>query len=145
MNLPSGLLLSFEEPLAGKDAEAVDDALAEYCKAFIADTTFTHFGLLVRDDSGEIRAGLDAYVYAGWLSVHNLWVAADLRRRGIGGGLMAEAESRARMLRCHSVRLDTFSFEAPEFYRKLGYQEYARLDYPPDHQRIFFKKQLIAE
>ena len=41
--------------------------------------------------------------------------------------------------------LDTFSFQAPEFYSKFGYREFARLDYPPDHQRIFLKKQLIAE
>ena len=41
--------------------------------------------------------------------------------------------------------LDTFSFQAPEFYPKFGYREFARLDYPPDHQRIFLKKQLIPE
>jgi hypothetical protein len=43
---------------------------------------------------------------------------------------------------CHSARLDTFSFQAPEFYRRMGYEVFGVLDYPPDHKRIFLKKQL---
>ena len=79
------------------------------------------------------------------LFVNLLWVHADLRRSGIGSGLLAEAERRAIALGCHSSYLDTFSFQGPEFYPKFGYREFGRLDYPPDHQRIFLKKQLIPE
>ncbi len=84
------------------------------------------------------------HIYAGWLGIVLLWVEADLRRGGIGRGLLEEAERRGLALGCHSAWLDTFSFQAPEFYRKFGYREFARLDYPPDHQRIFFKKPLIS-
>jgi hypothetical protein len=58
---------------------------------------------------------------------------------------MAQAERHALDLGCHSAWLDTLSFQAPEFYPKLGYREFARLDYPPDQQRIFLKKRLTAE
>ena len=44
-----------------------------------------------------------------------------------------------------SAWLDTFSFQGPEFYPKFGYREFGRLDYPPDHQRIFLQKRLTAE
>jgi GNAT superfamily N-acetyltransferase len=74
-----------------------------------------------------------------------LWVREELRRRGIGQGLLAEAERRALALGCHSSWLDTFSFQGPDFYPKFGYHEFARLSYPPDHQRIFLKKRLIPE
>ena len=30
-------------------------------------------------------------------------------------------------------------------YRKSGYREFGRIDYPPDHQRIFLQKQLTRE
>jgi hypothetical protein len=53
---------------------------------------------------------------------------------------MAEAERHARDFGCHSAFVDTFTLQGPEFYPKLGYREYARLDYPPDHNRIFFRK-----
>ena len=68
-----------------------------------------------------------------------------LRRSGIGTRLVAEAERHALAFGCHSAWLDTFSFQGPNFYPRLGYREFARLDYPPDHQRIFLKKQLIPE
>ncbi|MGC2413398.1 MAG: GNAT family N-acetyltransferase [Stellaceae bacterium] len=145
MQLPPGLRLSVEQNPTWEDRDFVDDGLGAYNAAFLRDNSYDYFGIFVRRDAGEIRAGLIGHIYAGWLFVNLLWVHADLRRGGIGRGLLAQAERRGAALGCHSAWLDTFSFQAPEFYRKLGYQEFARLDYPPDHQRIFLKKQLIAE
>jgi GNAT superfamily N-acetyltransferase len=145
MELPPGLRLSVEQNPTWEDRELVDDGLGAYNAAFLRDNSYDYFGIFVREGEGAIKAGLIGHSYAGWLFVNLLWVHADLRRSGIGRGLLAEAERRGLRLGCHSVWLDTFSFQAPEFYRKLGYREFARLDYPPDHQRIFFKKPLIAE
>ena len=55
---------------------------------------------------------------------------------------MAQAEVRARERGCHSARLETFSFQALGFYEKLGYQDFARLGYPPDHHKHFMRKRL---
>jgi GNAT superfamily N-acetyltransferase len=145
MELPPGLRLSIEKNPSWEDRDRVDDGLGAYNAAFLRDNSYDYFGIFVRGDAGVIRAGLIGHVYAGWLFVNLLWVHGDLRRGGIGRGLLEEAERRGAGLGCHSVWLDTFSFQAPEFYRKLGYREFARLDYPPDHQRIFLKKPLIAE
>ena len=144
MDLPPGLRLSFEDSPNLQDRLAIDEALGEYNAPFLHNPSFAYFGIFVRDDAGAIRAGLIGYVYAGWLFVNLLWVHEALRRRGIGQGLLAEAERFAIEQGCHSSFLDTFSFQGPEFYPKFGYREFARLDYPPDHQRIFLKKQLTA-
>jgi ribosomal protein S18 acetylase RimI-like enzyme len=66
----------------------------------------------------------------------------DLRGQGIGRDLMARAEQRAIALGCHSAWLDTFSFQAPRFYQKLGYEVFGVLDYPPKHKRFFLQKRL---
>jgi hypothetical protein len=58
---------------------------------------------------------------------------------------MASAEARALERGCHSAWVDTFSFQAPGFYPKLGYQAFGELDYPPGHKRIFLQKRLGAE
>ena len=145
MELPPGLRLSIEKNPSQEDRDAIDDGLGAYNAAFLRDNSYDYFGIFVRSDAGATRAGLIGHIYAGWLFVNLLWVHADLRRGGIGRFLLAEAEQRGLALGCHSVWLDTFSFQAPEFYRKLGYREFARLDYPPDHQRIFLKKPLLAE
>ena len=145
MNLPPGHRLSFEDRPAAKDEDFVGEALGEYNAPFLDDPSYAHFGIFVRDDAGAIRAGLIGHVYAGWLFVKYLWVHAAHRRSGIGHGLMQEAERHAAELGCHSAFVDTFSFQGPEFYPRLGYREFARLPYPPRHERIFFRKELKPE
>ena len=145
MPLPPGLRLHHVDEISREDRQAVIDALGGYNNIFLGDPGTSSVGIFVRDQAGEMRAGLIGYTYAGWLFINLLWVHADLRRGGVGRGLMAEAERRGRELGCHSAYLDTFTFQAPEFYPKLGYREFGRIDYPPDHQRIFFQKQLSVD
>ena len=145
MDLPPGLRLSFEDRPSAKDQETIDEGLGDHNDPFLNYPSYASFGIFVRDEAGAIRAGLIGQVYAGWLFVKLLWVRADLRRAGIGTGLLAAAERHALALGCHSAWLDTFSFQGPEFYPKFGYEEFGRLDYPPDHERIFLKKRLIPE
>ena len=80
------------------------------------------FTEIVQEPDGDIAAGLAGSTYGDWLFMHDLWVRADLRRRGIGQELLRLAEARARERGCHSAWLDTFSFQAPEFYPKFGYR-----------------------
>ena len=64
-------------------------------------------------------------------------------RRGYGYRLLTLAEDEARKRGAKSAYLDTFSFQAPDFYRQHGYQVFGELeDFPPGHQRYFFSKQL---
>ena len=142
MELPPGLRLSFEDNPSWADREFIDEGLGAYNAQFLQDSRYSYFGIFVRDAPRSIRAGLIGNCYAGWLFVALLWVHVDLRRKGIGSGLMAEAERHGREFGCHSAFVDTFSFQGPAFYPKFGYVEFARLDYPPDHQRIFFRKSL---
>jgi GNAT superfamily N-acetyltransferase len=149
MDLPAGLRLSFEKNPSWDDREFVDEALGAYNAPFLRDPSWSYFGIFVRNDGpelgGAIRAGLIGNCYAGWLFVNLLWVHEELRRTGIGQSLLGEAERHAIEFGCHSAWLDTFSFQGPNFYPKFGYEEFGRLDYPPGHQRIFLKKQLVAE
>jgi GNAT superfamily N-acetyltransferase len=142
VNLPPGCRLSVEAHPDENDIEALGLGLDDYNRDFLGDTGYARIALLVRNRAGEIRAGLDAMVYAKWLFVKLLWVHADLRRGGIGSGLLADAERRAIEHGCHSVWLDTFSFQAPEFYKKHGYIPFGSIELPPDHQRIFLQKPL---
>jgi len=99
--------------------------------------------LLVRDESGEILGGLHGRVFYRWLYIDLLSVPEQGRGQGIGSTLMQMAEDLAREKDCIGVWLDTFDFQAPAFYRKLGYSELGQIaDYPPGHTRFFFQKRL---
>ena len=144
VNLPAGCRLSIEDNPSWSDREFIDERLGAYNEGFLQDARYDYFGLFVRGASGEIRAGLIGNLYSGWLFINLLWVHAELRRLGIGSGLIAEAERRAVAFGCHSAFVDTFSFQGPDFYPKFGYEVFGILDYPPDHKRIFLRKPLIA-
>jgi 8-oxo-dGTP pyrophosphatase MutT (NUDIX family)/GNAT superfamily N-acetyltransferase len=142
VDLPTGLWLSIEDRPAAADIDKIGNALDAYNREFLGETRYSRMGLFVRDQAGEIMAGLVGSTYAGWLFVADLWVHADFRRRGIGSQLLAAAERRAAELGCHSAMLDTFSFQGPAFYPRFGYQVYGALDYPPTHRRFFLWKPL---
>ena len=113
MDLPPGFRLTIEDQPSAKDWDRLGVALDKYNRDFLGETGFSRMGFFVRAEDSEIMAGLVGTTYAGWLFVAELWVHADLRRRGIGSRLLALAEQRAVEFGCHSAMLDTFSFQGP--------------------------------
>jgi predicted N-acetyltransferase YhbS len=98
--------------------------------------------LTVRD-RGKIVGGLVAETYFGWMFVSLLWVSERYRGKGCGGSLMKTAEAEARSRGVRNVYLDSFSFQAPAFYAKLGYREFGRLkEFPAGNDRVWMTKAL---
>jgi GNAT superfamily N-acetyltransferase len=140
--LGSGCRLTVEDAPADADVEVLPYALEAYNEGrWPQHPSWQPLAVFLRDEA-RIVAGLAGETYCGWLFVKYLWVSEGLRGNGVGRELMAQAEVLARERGCHSAWLDTFSFQAPGFYEKLGYQEFGRLDYPPDHHRRFMRKRL---
>jgi GNAT superfamily N-acetyltransferase len=72
-----------------------------------------------------------------------MWIKEELRGCGYGHKLLLAAEQEARQRGARNAYLDTFSFQAPDFYKKHGYQVFGVLkDFPDGHQRIYLTKQL---
>jgi GNAT superfamily N-acetyltransferase len=100
-------------------------------------------GFFLRSRRGEWLGGLTGYVWGGWLHVNFLWVSEALRSRGHGTRLMDAAEAMAKERGAFAATLETFTHQAPEFYRKRGYTVFGRLDdYPPGHAKLFLSKRL---
>ncbi|WP_445177836.1 GNAT family N-acetyltransferase [Pseudomonas sp. McL0111] len=107
-------------------------------------TTPEPVALLVRDEHDAILGGLYGRVFYQWLFIELLSVPEAGRGHGVGSKLMHMAEEFARNKGCIGIWLDTFDFQAPEFYKKLGYSEFGEIvDYPPGHKRHFFQKRLM--
>jgi GNAT superfamily N-acetyltransferase len=97
----------------------------------------------IRSDSGTVTGGLWGVTLFRWLEVEMLFVPRPMRGRGVGSALMAAAETEARDRGCLGVRVDAFSFQAGQFYAKIGFSLFGTLeDCPPGHQRLFFQKRL---
>lgn len=99
--------------------------------------------LFARDPSGKVHGGIRGQTYWSWCTIDVLAVAEPYRRRGIGTRLLVRAEEIARGRGCVGIRLDTTSWQAPDFYRRAGYDEFGRIEgYPPGHTRLWFSKRL---
>src|SRR5262245_33735376 len=78
--------------------------------------------LSARDARGRVLGGLAGELYWNALYVELLWLAKGARSEGLGRRLMLEAERRARRARKDLIYLNTYTFQAPGFYRKLGFR-----------------------
>lgn len=96
------------------------------------------------DVQGVVVGGLFAETQFAWLKVSIMAVAESARGRGIGRRLLERAEQEAMGRGCRYVFLDTMSYQAPGFYRKLGYQQAGQIDDwdSHGHSKFFFTKRL---
>ena len=89
--------------------------------------------------------GLWGRVSYDWLFVELLFVPEAARGADLGTALLAKAEEVARARGCVGIRLDTYSFQAPDFYRRLGFEIVGSFpDYPKGYSQIFLRKPLKA-
>jgi GNAT superfamily N-acetyltransferase len=123
--------------------QIVIDHLDAYNLAVTGLTAYSPVNFFLYDQADEIMGGLLGLVWGGALHVRILWIAESLRGKGHGRRLLEAAEHRAVERGCRHVFLDTFSFQAPGFYEKLGYEMYARADdWPLGHAHCFLRKVL---
>jgi GNAT superfamily N-acetyltransferase len=107
------------------------------------ENNFQRLCYILQGPDQEIVGGVLGEIYWNWFYVDLLWVKEDLRGQGFGSLLMERAEQEAQKRGAKNAYLDTFSFQAPDFYRKLGYQEFGQLpDFPPGSHRYFLTKPL---
>lgn len=125
------------------DVRALEDGLYRYNVEQTGRGDGRWLAIFVRDSDGRIIAGLSGWTWAGWLKVANLWVRDDLRRQGHGRALLAAAEKEAAARGCTRATLDTYSFQAPVFYQRLGYKIVAAVDdFPAGHKHYTLVKNL---
>lgn len=93
-----------------------------------------------------IVGGVIGMVYYRGMHVQLLWVDEGHRFQGLGSKLLVEAEKLAREHGCTVMYLDTFGFQAPDFYPKHGFEVFGVLEkFPKHYNRTFFKKELATD
>ena len=119
----------------------LDGQLVAFNKDHAGRYDFKPLNLVVRHDSGSIVAGLKATTGWDWLYVDVLWVHEKHRRSGLGTQLLEQAEHEAAERGCIGSCLTSYSFQAPEFYVRLGYSAFGQIeDYPVGSAMFFMSK-----
>lgn len=98
---------------------------------------------VLQERDGKVVGGVIGATYWDWLYINLMWIREDQRGRGYGSLLLDAAEDEARLRGARHAYLDTFSFQAPAFYKKHGYEVFGTLhEFPKGHQRYFLTKSL---
>lgn len=135
--------LEITDKITEEDENIIFKELLGYNLARIEDKNPRDLGIYLQDEEGQKIAGLIGNTHGNWLSIKFLWVSEELRGQNIGSDILSQAEKTAKERGCKYSFLDTFSFQAPEFYRKHGYKEVFVLEnYPVTGKRHYFTKTL---
>lgn len=99
--------------------------------------------IILRSATSGIVAGLHGWTWGGTCEIKALWVHPLWRGRGLGTQLMLAAEAEARSRGASQMVLSTHSFQAPHFYRQLGFEVDGCVDdYPIGHASFYLRKRL---
>ncbi|MGB0954507.1 MAG: GNAT family N-acetyltransferase [Panacagrimonas sp.] len=119
------------------------ELLKDYNQQFIGRAPYDLFRLAAYDAQQALIGGLLGEWRSYWLHVDILVVTDAWRGKGLGSALMAEAETAARKKQYRGLFLDTFEFQAPGFYEKLGFSRFGSIkDFCDGHDRHFYEKRL---
>jgi len=125
------------------DIQYLGSQLEAYNIEQVGYTDAKRLTLFVRDENGQVIGGLTGWTYWDWLAIDLFWLHEVVRGRGYGTKLLRMAEEEAKNRGCKHVLLDTFSFQAPDFYQRHGYELFGTLaEFAGKHKRYYFRKVL---
>jgi GNAT superfamily N-acetyltransferase len=130
---------------AADDLEVISKGLSGFNQQSVGPSEKQNLAVVVRNDAGDIVAGISGYTAWGWLYTQWLWIDEAARGQSLAGRMLAAAEAEAVSRGCHSAHIDTFSPHALHVYKKAGYVVFGELpDFPKGNTRSFLKKSLLA-
>ncbi|MGG7218693.1 GNAT family N-acetyltransferase [Clostridium butyricum] len=130
-----------------EESELIVDKIVEYNLSkvpIIQESSFIWINRVIVDTYGDIIVGINSKMYC-WncLYIDVLWVKEEYRKEGLGSKILNEIEKVAKDKGCYLIHLDTFDFQAKDFYIKHGYDTFGILDECPQRHKRYFMKKII--
>ena len=126
------------------DRKFVGEKLFEYnlAQLQLRDYVKSERVYIVAKEEEQMAGGIFAtFFWKDTAFIELLWVDEKYRGQNIGSVLLEKLESTLRDKGCKLIHLDTFDFQAPEFYKKKGYEVFGELkDCPGGHTRYYLCK-----
>lgn len=94
--------------------------------------------VVAMDEHGELIGGVHGVTIYQQFLIQVVWVSESERGSGLGRSLMQTAEEEAITRGCVAAQVDTLAFQAPEFYRKLGFDVVGQVSGIKDSPDRFF-------
>ncbi len=99
--------------------------------------------IIAKNSDSIIIGGIYGRSIWGTLEIKTFVVRDEFRKSGVGTTLIKEAEFEATRRNCEYISLDTFSFQAPEFYEKMGFIKIGtETNFPKGFDKIYYRKKI---
>lgn len=136
------MIIKRVEEVDDKTGEFINEEFSQYGIQNEVELNYEEF-CFVAEDEGNIAGVITGRAYYNEVHIGDLIVGKDFRRSGIGSRLVRAVEDAYKDKGYEKITLTTFGFQAPEFYKKLGYEvEFVREDKDPKLSKYFLAKQL---
>lgn len=101
-----------------------------------------YFTVEIRDADDRLRGGAGARVNLGMVEVSTLWLDGELRGDGWGRRIIDTVVRQGRLMGASRILLDTYDFQARDFYEALGFTVFGTLDYPSGNRRFYLTRDI---
>ena len=126
-----------------KIGEFIGDGFTNYANQNGVDLNFDDYCFVAEGEDGKILGVITGRAYYNEVHIGDLIIAEGSRRSGLGSKLVHAVEEAFSGKGYEKITLTTFGFQAPEFYKKLGFQvEFIREDKYPKLTKYFLAKAL---
>lgn len=122
MVAPGPLQISTHEAWPREAAAVVDAGLDAHNATARPLQDVRALASIAHGPDGQVQGGALGRTWGQCCELQQLWVDEALRHQGLGSQLMAAFETAAMARGCNTFYLDTFSFQALDFYRGQGYE-----------------------
>ena len=137
------LKIQIHAPASSAELEFVGAGLQKYNNASsnIEDVKPLH--VIANGEDGAVNGSGIGRTWGACCELQLLWVDTGCRKKGVGTKIMDAFELEASERGCNLVYLDTFTFQAPLFYKKRGYKEVSRVTgFTGGAEKIYMEKSI---
>jgi GNAT superfamily N-acetyltransferase len=140
---PASVQLVLEDEPAPETVRFLDEELYGFNVEATGITDGRLLTVLLRGAAGEMLGGAHGWSWGGTCYVRHFFLDARLRKQGHGTAMMRAVEREAVARGCTQIVLETHDFQAPDFYRKLGFAVAGAVEgYPRGHRYLTMLKRL---
>jgi len=137
-NLNSGIEINRFNSVDDSVKKIVWDGLRSYNDTFYVRNQMD-FSVTVQIDDKIVAAAIGESKYE-WLIIQYFYVEDKFRKNGIRSKILKEIVEIAKDRNCKGIHLDTFEFQARDFYVKQGFNVFGEIDdHPSGYKRYFMK------
>ena len=128
-----------------RTGEFINKAFTDYAISRAVELNFDEYCIVAENDDGQVIGAITGRAYYNEVHIGDLIIDENYRGNDIGTKLVRAVEDAYRGKGYTKITLTTFGFQAPDFYKKLGYSlEFVREDPDPKLSKYFFCKDYLS-